>query len=175
MSLAMRYSYLVILIAIFINTSLLLKSPELARAAEMQKPITAGDVEIAIGDGREIIAPPDSATAGSKWIEHTVTYTNKSTRPIWIVGYSVTHPFSGIDKRSNKDKEWLDYGLGYCGTGAKEFEIAPNASHQFTTALPEKYIGQEFRVTLPFLTAREKSPVIQAASKAHKLERPAAK
>lgn len=149
--------------------------PKSANAAEVQNPITAGDVEIAIGEGREIIAPPDSATAGSKWIEHTVTYTNKSTRPIWIVGYSVTHPFSGIDTRSNKDKEWLDYGLGYCGTGAKEFEIAPNASHQFTTALPEKYIGQEFRVTLPFLTAREKSPVIQAASKAHKLERPAAK
>src|SRR5512138_2892957 len=86
-------------------------------------PVVAGDIDVTIGEGREIIAPPGSATAGSKWIEHAVTYTNKSERPLWIVGYAKTSPFSGIETRANEDGGWRKYGLYYCGTGAREFEI----------------------------------------------------
>lgn len=138
-------------------------------------PIMAGDVEIDVGAGREITAPPGSATAGSKWIEHTVTYTNTSNAPVWIVGYSQEDPFSGLQTRTAKDNEWCDYGLGYCGTGAREFEIAPHASHTFTTELPETYIGQEFRVMLPYRKTRDVREWVQAASKPHRLARPVAR
>ena len=143
-------------------------------AIEERYPVVAGDVDVAIGDGREIIAPPGSATAGSKWIEHTVIYTNRSERPIWIVGYSETSPFSEIETRTNEDGEWRDYGLGYCGTGARDFQIAPNVSRTFTAALPEKYLGQEFRVMLPYRTARDSQQWVQAASQARKLGGPGA-
>ncbi len=103
-----------------------------------------------------------------------MTYTNRSERPIWIVGYSETYPFSGIETRTNEDGEWRDYGLGYCGTGAREFEVAPNASHIFTAALPEKYVGQEFRAMLRYRTARDSQRWVQAASQGRKLCRPAA-
>lgn len=139
-----------------------------------QYPIVAGDIEVTVGDGREIIAPPGSATAGSRWIEHPVTYTNKSDHPIWIVGYSETRPFAGIETRTSKNVDWHDYGLGYCGTGALEIEIAPNTSYSFTAALPEKYIGQEFRVMFPYRTERGSQRWIRAVSQDHKLGRPTA-
>lgn len=104
-------------------------------------PVVAGDVEVTVGDGRMIIAPPGSATAGSRWIEHTVSYTNKSGAPIWIVGYSETHPFSGIETRANETTGWRHYGPYYCGTGAREFAIAPDASYTFTAALPREVRG----------------------------------
>ena len=125
--------------------------PATTTVVVVQAPVVAGNVEVMIGEGRVIIAPPDSATAGSKWIEHAVTYANKTDRSIWIVGYAANHPFSGIETRANEEGEWRDYGLGYCGTGAEMFEIAPGASYSFTAALPEKYVSQEFRVTLPYL------------------------
>ena len=137
-------------------------------------PIVAGDVEVAIGVGHVIVAPPGSATAGSKWIEHTVTYANRSGHPIWIAGYSETYPFSGIETRTSEDGEWRDYRLGYCGTGARDFQVAPNASHTFTAALPEKFVGQEFRVMLPYRTARDSQQWVQAASQTRKLSHPAA-
>jgi hypothetical protein len=143
-------------------------------AFEERYPVVAGDVEVTVGDGREIIAPPNSATAGSRWIEHTVTYTNKSGRPVWIVGHSETHPFSGIETRANETTAWRDYGLYYCGTGAREFAIAPDASYSFTAALPEKYAGQEFRVMLPYRTERAGQQWVQAPSQAHRLRRPTA-
>jgi hypothetical protein len=135
-------------------------------------PVVAGDVEVTIGVGREVIAPPGSATAGSTWVEHTVTYTNRSRRAVWIRGYAQTYPFSGIETRTGADGEWRDYGLGYCGTGAREFQVGPSASHAFTAALPERYVGQEFRVMLPYRTERDSTRWVQAASRARKLGRP---
>ena len=146
--------------------------PTSAVAVKVQYPIVAGDVEVTIGDVREIIAPVNSATAGSKWIQHTVTYTNKSNEAIWVAGYSEAELFSGIETRTNDTAEWRDYGLGYCGTGAGEFEIAPNAAFSFTATLPEKYVGEEFRVLVPYRTERAGQHWLQAASQARLVSRP---
>src|SRR5688572_2258321 len=170
----MRHLPILILVAICGCSGSTPNPPSSTVPLEVRYPVVPGDIEVTIGEGREIIAPPGSATAGSKWIEHAVTYTNKSERPLWIVGYSETSPFSGIETRANEDGEWRDYGLGYCGTGAREFEIAPNASHTFTASLPEKYVGQEFRVMLPYRKARDSQQWVQAASQARKVARPAA-
>jgi hypothetical protein len=170
----MRHWPILILVAICGCTSSEPKPPASTTAVEERHPVVAREVEVTIGDGREITAPLGSATAGSKWIEHTVTYTNKSGHPIWIVGYSATHPFSGIETRAIDGRDWRDYGLGYCGTGAGELEIAPSTFYSFTAALPEKYVGQEFRVMLPYRTERGGQHWVQAASEARKLGRPAA-
>jgi len=142
-------------------------------APQISYPTNDGEVVVVvIGDGREIIAPPGSASEGSKWVEYTVTYTNKSQHPVWVTGYMETAPFSGIETRADDTREWHDYGLGYCGTGSQAFQIPPNGSYPFTAALPEKYIGQEFRVLVPYRIAQNSDQWIQAASQARKVERP---
>ncbi len=113
-------------------------------------PSIEGALEVTIGKGRSIVAPPGSATAGSRWIEHSISYKNTSKASVWIVGYAETYPFIGIQTRAKADEPWQDYPTGYCGTGAEAFEIAPGKAHTFIRALPEKYAGQEFRVSLPF-------------------------
>jgi len=135
-----------------------------AVAIQMHYPVVAGEVELVVGDGHETIAPPGSATAGSKWIEHDVTYTNLLNHPIWVSGYSESSLFSRIETRSNDAAEWRDYGLGYCGTGARDLEIAPRASYSFTASLPEKYIGEEFRVFVLYRTVHTGDDWFQAAS-----------
>lgn len=167
----MRYwpFYILIVVCGCIN------SPNAASPAEFERlPIVAGDVEISVGDGQEIIAPLGSATEGSKWIEHVVTYKNTSNRTIWIVGYAETLPFAGIETRPNKTAEWTNYSLGYCGTGAQEFEIAPDASYSFTAALPERYVGDEFRILLNYRTQRSAMQWIEAVSQSHQVSRSSA-
>lgn len=112
---------------------------------------------------------PRPAAQRQAWIEHTATYTNKWDHPIWIGGYSQSHPFSAIEIRTSEDGNWHNYGLGYCGTGASELGIAPGASHSFRATLPERYVGQEFRVMLPYRTERNRQQWVQAASQARKL------
>ena len=170
----MRYKYLPIVIAICGCTNSQPLQPSLPIAIEERYPVISGDVAVTVGAGREIIAPPGSATAGSKWIEHTVTYTNKSNHSIWVVGYSEAFPFSGIETRANDAGEWRRYTLGYCGTGAHEFEVSPNASHSFPSALPDTYVGQQFRVMVPYRTERGGSQWVQAASEARRLGHPVA-
>ena len=170
----MRYKYLLIVIAICGCTNSQPLPPSSPTAIEERYPVISDDVEVTVGAWREIIAPPGSATAGSKWIEHTVTYTNKSNHSIWVVGYSETYPFSGIETRTNDAGEWRRYTLGYCGTGAHEFEIAPNASHSFPSALPETYVGQQFRVMVPYHTDHGAPRWVRAASEARLLVHPVA-
>ena len=106
----------------------------------------------------------------SGWIEHAVTYVNRSGRSIWVAGYLETHPFAGIETRDPRSLEWSDYGLAYCGTGARAIEIEADASYAFTVSLPATYVGRDFRVTLEYRTAEGSNQWFIAASQARRLQ-----
>ena len=117
-----------------------------------------------IGASKDTIAPPDSATAGSTWIEFAVTYKNRSQHSVWLNGYSADNVFYELETRSEKQEKWAAYGMGYCGTGAQMLEIHPGESHNFTVALPERYRGQEFRVVLNcYASASAREPTCAAS------------
>src|SRR5579862_6565275 len=85
-----------------------------------QEPVAqASGFAIVIGDSKEIVAPPASATAGSIWIEFAVKYENRAQRSVWLHGYSADHVFYELETRSDDQDEWVDFGMGYCGTGAQ--------------------------------------------------------
>jgi hypothetical protein len=132
-------------------------------------PIVEGVISVTLGDVYEIFAPPGSATAGSRWLAAKVTYKNKSGQSAWVGGYSEESPFYGIETRPDGRDVWHDYGLAYCGNGAGDFEIPPGASHSFEAALPERFTGQEFRVSLPYRKMRGDRQFVRAVSDAGKL------
>ena len=126
-------------------------------------------ISITVGDVHDIVAPAGSATAGTKWLEATVTYTNTWDHPVWINGYSEVQPFHSLETRSSAGGVWVDYGLRFCGTGARDMRIDPGSAHSFKAALPERFASQEFRVLLPYRMAAADSQWTNAASVAHRL------
>lgn len=119
---------------------------------------------MAIGDSKEITAPQGSATAGSTWIQFSVTYRNRSKKSVWIHGYSPDNVFYELETRSDEHGEWAAYGMGYCGTGAIRQEIRPGESHNFTIALPDRYRGNEFRVILDYYADTSQQAFTRAES-----------
>jgi hypothetical protein len=124
---------------------------------------------MAIGNSEEITAPPESATAGSIWIQFVVTYHNRSKKSVWIDGYSPDHVFYELVTRSDEQVEWAAYGMGYCGVGMKRHEIRPGESHNFTIALPDRYRGKEFRVLMDYYADASKQETTRAESPPHKV------
>jgi hypothetical protein len=107
-------------------------------------------VQLKKGVSKRIKAPPGSATAGSEWVQFSVLATNTSDKPILFTGYSMQTPFCGLETRAKESSAWVDYGLGYCGTGAAHQRLAPGAATAFSVSIPASYEGQDVRVTLPF-------------------------
>lgn len=132
--------------------------------------VASAGITFELGDTHEIVAPAGSATAGSTWIETTVTYTNGSDHSIWVLGYSVDKPFYAIETRPASTEKWLDYELGFCGTGARDFEIDPGETHSFQVALPERFVNHEFRVLLSYRMATTDLQWAQLASDPRRLE-----
>lgn len=130
--------------------------------------VVDGDISMSMGSARVIIAPPGSATAGSEWLEVPVTYTNVSKRPLWVDGYAVWYPFYGIQTRDDPIDEWVEYPIAFCGTGALmgPHKVDPGASWLFKIALPKRYEGQQFRISLPYRTDFRARPNVQAQSAA---------
>lgn len=135
-------------------------------------PIADGVIAVTLGDVREIIAPPGSATAGSRWLATTVTYTNICDRPAWVTGYSEEAPFYGIERRVDAGGPWRNAGPWFCGNGIGNFEIPPGTSHSFQVALPDQFAGQEIRVCLPFQKTPSDRLWVRAVSDAHRLTIP---
>jgi hypothetical protein len=124
----------------------------------------ASGLVMVIGGSKEIIAPPESATAGSTWIEFAVRYQNRGLHSIWLDGYSADLVFYELETRSDEQDKRAAFGMGYCGTGAQMLEIRPGESHYFTVALPEQYRGKEFRVVLNYYaTALAREPTCAAS------------
>jgi len=169
----MKYSLIFIILVIF-GCGGCTSGGSAQRSLEELYPVVAGTISFKLGDSREIVAPPGSATAGSKWLETTVTYTNTSDQPVWVCGYSKTYPFHGIETRVDSGAVWVNPGHGYCATGARFFEILPGDSYQFQTALPKRYTGQEFRVSLEYRTTPDNAQWLKAVSEARRLSPPSA-
>jgi hypothetical protein len=133
-----------------------------------------GDISMSLGDAKVIVAPPGSAAPGSEWLEVPVRYTNFSGRPLWIDGYAARHPFYGIQTRGDSKDEWVEYSMGFCGTGALlgPHRVAPGASWLFKVALPKRYEGQQCRISLPYRTDARARPNLKAQSAAIVLARP---
>jgi hypothetical protein len=124
----------------------------------------AFEVILEIGASKGTIAPPESATAGSTWIEFAVTYKNRGQQSVWIHGYSADNVFYQLETRAEKQEKWAAHGMGYCGTGAQMWEIHSGESHSFTVALPERYRGQELRVVLDCHASESAREPTRAAS-----------
>jgi len=105
-------------------------------------------VEIRVGAPTYIKAPPGSATAGSAWLKFPVRVTNTSPQPVWLHGRSLDSPFYSLFSRDAGAHSWVDYGIGFCGTGAGIHRLAPGKTIKFTVAVPAKYMGHHLRVEL---------------------------
>ena len=60
---------------------------------------------------------------------------NNSNEIIEYWGYSPSSPL--YDFQIRKGTNWIRYGLGWCGNGAKVNELAPNVSIKLTTSKPD--------------------------------------
>jgi hypothetical protein len=134
--------------------------------------VERNDISFAYGDDSGSIAPYGSATADSKWLGTTVTYVNKSDRPVRIYGYSEDHPFIEIETRADSHLNWVPRGLLYCGFGAGEHTIAAGTSHSFDVWLPVGYAGQEYRVTVDYRISPDDGQLFRAVSEPHRLVYP---
>lgn len=132
-------------------------------------PIVAGEVVLAIGPAQGIT---ERTQRSNGWIGHFVTCTNTSPRSVWI---AESYPVLAIETRANETAEWHSHQFLYCG-GTRYLELAPGDSHSFTAAVPEEFVGQQFRIMLVYYTVPG-GPygAMRAASGAHELERPTAK
>jgi hypothetical protein len=123
-----------------------------------------GDISMSLGEAKVIVARAESAAPGSEWLEVPVKYTNVSGRPLWIDGYAAGSPFYGIQTRGDSKDDWVDYSIGFCGTGALlgPHKIAPGTSWLFKIALPKRYEGQQCRISLPYRTDFRARPNLKA-------------
>ncbi len=122
--------------------------------------------QIRLGAPAHIKAPPGSATAGSTWIEFSVSVTNITKRSIWFHGYSLSSPFYSLFTRQINSANWTDRGVGFCGTGAGIFELPAGAATSFTVAVPERYVGEQLRVELAVLASPKDLKGISVSSEA---------
>lgn len=140
-----RLAASVVLVAFAVTCAIACGSRFVAAQAEQHR------VNLTLGSAKEILAPPGSATAGSKWIQVEVAYSNAGTSSVWVYGHSKKTPFYAIHTRPDESEKWSDYGILFDGI-PRLLEIRSGSKHSFTIALPARYRGSEIRVLLDYYT-----------------------
>lgn len=100
------------------------------------------------GSARVVVSPPESPYPGRKRLEQAVIVTNATNHAVFVFGHSLDHVFVEVATRDPLKDEWSSLGLGYCGTGAKLYPLAPGDSFLATIRLPIEFADREYKVAV---------------------------
>lgn len=108
--------------------------------AEENRPIHAAPV----ADASITISPKDSAYPGKKWMTRKFKIKNISGQDFFVIGDSLDHLFFQIFTKEPKTGEWTNYGLGFCGTGARAHTIKSGSTFTVSVSLPIEISNRDF-------------------------------
>jgi hypothetical protein len=106
--------------------------PSFSTAADSWKMESQTQVE-------EITSSPGSAYAGRTWRSTVVHIKNISGQSLFVFGNGKKNVFVQVYRYYPLDDAWIPLGLGYCGTGARYFEIKPDEAIDVEVNIPTMY------------------------------------